>query len=306
MVKREAYPQGFKYAPKEPFNLKKWKDTALKIRMAMREYPEHSPSDVLTHFVNKWDYQEREAFRKWWHYNQTRQGQQSMSMTKTAYDYSSADKEQKLNELRKKLRSRVNSAERLLNKMIDEGLLGGNEDKALYIGRILQKLKEEINLLKRPQLMEARHNRARRICRSAGLTELSDILRGSVDIIASFGQEKMVKMAAEGDVGRALQLIKSELDTFNYGEHLETFMQIRSELLAAGRHSEASMVVDIIKKELSNIDGIHKKLVELYTNLSQIPRERKEPKTEVTKSREPRIERPEPQPAMPQRELPRV
>jgi hypothetical protein len=276
-MNKEAYPQGFKYPAKPPFNLKKWKDTALKIRLAGREYPEYTYSEILTYFTSDWEFQEKESFKNWWKYNQTKQGRQNMIMQKTAYDYNSASKEQELNEIKKKLRSRVNSAEKLLNKMLDEGLLGENEEKALYISRIIQKLKEEINTLRRPRLMEARHKRVSTIFRKAGLDEIAGIMSGSAQIVAAvFKEQPLVKVAQEngghGDLRKVMDLIKEELDTFNYGEHLEMFMRIKGELTAAGRHSEASMVVDIIKKELGNVDGIHKKLVEIYSSLGQVPR----------------------------------
>lgn len=295
---KEAYPQGFKYPPKEPFNLKKWEDTALKMRLAAREYPEYTHSEILNHFTAEWEFQEKEGFRKWWKYSRTKQGRQEKVMQKTAYDYSSANKEQELNDLKKKLRSRINSAEKLLNKMLDEGLLGENEEKALYIGRIIQKLKEEINTLRRPRLMEARHKRVSTIFRKAGLEELAGIMYGSAQIVADFSRQPLVKTAAEGDIQKAMGLIKEELDVFNYGEHLEKFMRIRGELLAAGRHSEAGMLVDIIKKELSNIDGIHKKLVELYSSLGQVPNNREH-------KREPEVPR-QPRPAEPIVEGPEV
>lgn len=297
MMDKEAYPQGFRYPAKEPFNLKKWQDTALKMKMAAREYPEYTPDQILKHFTREWDFQEKEGFKSWWRYMQTKQGRQETIMQKTAYDYNSANKEQELNELKKKLRSRINSAEKLLNRMLDEGLLGENEEKALYISRIIQKLKEEINTLRRPKLMEARHNRAGRILRKAGLDELADIMAGSTKIIASFGKVPFVKTAAEGgDLEHATRLIKEELDAFNFGEHLEKFMAIRKELIAAGRHSEAGMVVAIIQKELNNVESLHKKLVELYSTLGSVPQRREEaPRQEAAprQPQQPEIQSPE-------------
>jgi hypothetical protein len=296
---REAYPTGFRGAPKPPFDLKKWKETSIKVKMAARLYKDYTMDKLIDHFTQKWDFQEQNSFKDWWRLTQTnKRGQHNMSMEKTAYDYNAANQEGQLNELKKKLRSRINSAERLLNKMIDEGLLAGSNDKALYIGRILQKLKEEVNLLNRPQLMEARHNRANGIFRKAGLVEIADIMAGSVSIIASFGKTPLTKKAAEeevasGNLGSIMEMIKEELDAFNYGVHLDNMMKIRGHLIALGRNSEADTILDIIKKELDDIDGIHKKLVEVYTSLGQVPRQRKQ----VSKPRELPI-RPEGRPGM--------
>ena len=302
-MEKEAYPAGFRGAPKPPFNLKKWKETSIKIKMAARQYKDYSTKDLIEHFTQRWDFQEQNSFKDWWKLTQTKRGQSNMSMEKTAYDYNAASQEGQLNELKKKLRSRVSSAERLLNKMIDEGLLAGSNDKALYIGRILQKLKEEVNLLSRPQLMEARHNRASGIFRKAGLVEIADIMVGSVSIIASFGKTPITKVASEepkGDIASIMEMIKEELDAFNYGVHLDNMMKIRSHLTALGRNSEADIVLDIIKKELDDIDGIHKKLVEVYTSLGQVPRKR-----QVSRHQEPSIRTPEARPEMPTPQSPR-
>jgi len=302
-MEKEAYPMGFRGVPKPAFNLKKWKETAIKVKMAARQYKEHSTDELIEHFTQKWDFQEQNSFKDWWRLTQTKRGQLNMSMEKTAYDYNAANQEGQLNELKKKLRSRINSAERLLNKMIDEGLLAGNTEKALYISRILQKLKEEVNLLNRPQLIEARHNRASGIFRKAGLVEIADIMAGSSSIVSSFGKTPLTKTAAEetsGDISSVMEMIKDELDAFNYGVHLDKMMKIRGHLLALGRNSEADIVLDIIKKELDDIDGIHKKLVEVYTSLGQVPRRR----NQVSKPRELPMQAPEARPEMPTPQAP--
>lgn len=276
---RNAWPQGYRAQPKEEFNLDKWKDTALKITMATRQYgDEYSSTDIMNHLLQDWDYQEKDHFKQWWRYNQQHsrplysKGQDNMTI-KTAYDYNTAHKDERLNDLKKKLRSRCTSAEKLLNTMMDEGLLGNNEEKAVYIGRILQKLKEEVNMLKRPALIEARHKRVKTILRKAGFDELANIVADSVNIVSEFRKRPFVKIArSDFDLKGVLEDIRTELDAVNYGTHLERMMSIKAKLEGAGRHSEAGMVVDIIKKELSNLDGIHKKLVELYSSLSAVPR----------------------------------
>ena len=217
-------------------------------------------------------------------------------MQKTAYDYNTAHKDDRLTDLKKKLRSRVHSAEKLLNTMTDEGLLGENVEKAVYIGRILQKLKEEVSLLKRPELLEARHKRVRTILAKAGLDEVANIIGGNIQLVAEFKQQPLIKTAQDFDLKGVLEDIRSELDAFNYGTHLDKFMQIKRRLEGAGYRSEANMVTEIVKKELSNLDGIHKKLVELYTSLSQIPSQgREKPEREMKRERpvEKEIEFPE-------------
>jgi hypothetical protein len=286
-MKKEAYPQTFCRVPHEPYNIEKWKKAALKINVASREYKEHSLDNIIDHFTREWVYHEAEAFKRWMDYNHRYKKGQDMTMQKVAYDFGATQKEERLGDLKKKLRSRVSSAERLLNKMMDEGLLGGNTEKAIYIGRILQKLKEEINLLQRPQLIEARHKRATRTIRKAGLIEIAALLDENIQLIAGFDKVPFIKKAQfkEGIVP-VLEAIKEELDIFNYGTHLRKLMSIASQLDEMGQHSESGMVIDIIKKELDGLDSIHKKLVDVYTAIGQIPRQR------APEPAQPRIEKP--------------
>lgn len=282
---KSAYPQIHNVSPKPPFNIEKWRETALKIKMAGRQYDEYSNRELVDIFTQDWDLQEKDSFHRWLDYNRTQQNQYKRgqrTMEKMAYDFQSANKEEQLKELKKKLRGRVNSAEKLLNKILDEGLLAGGEEKALYISRILQKLKEEITMLRRPELIEARSNRAIRIIKNAGLDEVANRLQ------TNFDQLGMVRVA-ELDIASVQSEIKSELDIFNYGIHLSRLMGIKNQLEQLGRHSEAGTILEIIKKELSSLDGIHKKLVDVYTTLGQIPLERRQEERGPTK---PTIEKP--------------
>lgn len=271
MTERKAYPQWYNMAPEPAYNLTKWRDMAHKIQIAARQYDEYSNRDLVQFFTDDWDYQEREHFRRWLKYNEQEQPYQhkrgqSMATSKVAYDFQATQKEEQLSQLKKKLRGRINSAEKLLNKMLDEGLLAGTEEKAIYIGRILQKLKEEIGLLRRPELMQARSERAMRLIRKAGLDEVA------YQLTADITPDKLIKVA-EDDLSSVLSNIKVEIDAFNYGVHLNRLMEIKAQLEKMGRHSEAGDILDIIKKDLNDIDGIHKSLVEVYTSLGQIPRQ---------------------------------
>lgn len=288
---KEAYPQSFVRAPKEPYDLEKWNNTAIKVRIASREYREYGLDQIVDHLTNNWDYQERESFKRWLDHK-VKRGQNNMTMQKVAYDFGATQKDEKLQELKKKLRSRVSSAERLLNKMMDEGLLGSNTEKALYISRILQKLKEEINLLQRPEMIQARNQRASKIIRKAGLIEIAEHLDENVILVANFDKIPLIKTAQQ-DVGSVLEAIKEELDLFNYGIHLRKMMAISSQLEDMGYHSESEMVVEIIKKELDGLDSIHKKLVDVYTAIGQIPRQRTQGPTIPAKPQVNRREKPE-------------
>lgn len=277
-MKTQAYPQIHNITPKRPFNVAKWREIALKIKMAARQYEDYTTSELVDYFTKDWDFQEREHFKNWFDYNTDYQGYrykrgQSMNTEKVAYDFQSSRKEEDLRELKKKLRSRITSAEKLLTKMLDEGLLVGSEEKAIYISRILQKLKEEINLLRQPQLIQGRCTRVIRIARKAGLDEVANTLYITADTL-----DKTIIRVGEAGLSQVLEAIKTELDAFNYGLHLNRLMDIKKQLESLGRHSEAGSILEIIKKELNGIDGIHKKLVDVYTSLSQIPKSRPSPK----------------------------
>ncbi len=290
-IKRRAYPQLHNTTQSEPYSLEKWQDVALKIKMAGRQYTEYTQAQLVDHFTDEWELKERADFQSWLDYNENGQNHQykkGQMMTRTAYDFNATRKDDDLKELKKKLRSRVQSAERLLNQMVDEGLLAGAEDKALYIGRILQKLKEEVTLLQKPALIASRHRRWIRKIHSTGLTEVTRPLEQNIDTVASWGKSSLVKTAAE--LGGVLSAIKEEMDALNYGVHLSTLMGIKSQLEEVGRHSEAGTILDIIKKDLSGLDAVHKKLVEVYSVLAKAPTERREPRQEMPEA--PRAEMP--------------
>lgn len=269
---KQAYPQLHNLTPREPFSMEKWREAELKIAHAGRMWPEYSARDLTEHFTSDWDEQERVAFKDWrrWNKNNRSEYIRMGSMNKVAYDFNASNKEEQLKDLKKKLRSRVNSAEKLLNKISDEGLLAGNEEKALYIGRILQKLKEEINLLSRPALIQGRLKRARRIAAESRLEEIADVIATGIVLVSEHCRGAFIKTAQEGNLNGVLDAIKQELDMVDYGYHLNKLMEIRGQLERAGRHSEAGMVVDVIKKELSELDGIHKKLLDVYTSIGRV------------------------------------
>jgi len=269
-----AYPQNYGIRmPDATFDTKKWKEVAFKIAIAMRRFADHTEQEVVGHFTRDWDLQEQDHFKAWLKYQKKTAKKKDKPMRKVAYDFQSGQGDDKLSTLKKKLRSRVNSAERLLNQIMDEGLLG-DDNKGLYIGRILQKLKEEISTLRRPELINARHNWAGKMLRKAGFIEGAEIVENSTKIVAEMQEKESIHFVvktAQADVSNVMGLLKAEIDAFNYGKHLEALYQIATALREMGRHSEADDVIVIIKKDLANVDGVHKKLVDVFTRMGQIP-----------------------------------
>lgn len=278
---REAYPQNYGFRTALPaYDTKKWKALAIKVGIAVRKYRgEHTEADIVAHFTGDWEREERDDFKSWLKYQQKNKtrisypkySKKEKRMQKVAYDFGSGQKDEQLKELKKKLRSRINSAERLLTNIMDEDLLE-DPSKGVYMGRILQKLKEEVSVMRRPQLMTARHNRAKKILTKAGFSEGVELLDQNIELIEASQIPCMIKIA-DTDVSAIMTALKGEIDAFNYGKHLSSLYEIAQSLKNAGRHSEADQVITVIKKDLADIDSIHKKLVEVYTALGSIPSE---------------------------------
>lgn len=267
-----SYPQGYYFKqPDSPYNLKKWKETAMKIEAAVRRYRGYYDRDqILEHFAKDWDKKEREHFQRWLTYNKKYKRGSAMANTKVAYD-PFGNKEQRLTELKSKLRSRINSVERLLNTMADEELL--DPQQLLYIGRVLQKLKEEITMLRHPQMVEACCKKATVLLKKAGFTEGVELLNDDFRFAAPI---KKIAQVSQDQIQPVIDALKHELDIFDYAKHLRTLMNIAHKLDDIGRHSEANEIINVIKKDLNGLDSIHKRLAEVYLAIGQIPVERKE------------------------------
>ena len=102
-----------------------------------------------------------------------------------------------LKEMKRKLRSRIDSAEKILQKMHDEGILGSGAEtikKVEFLSNIMQKLKNEILTLRRPELVTARCDRVITMLRTAGIDESAEILEEAKTVFAS--RQMFVKTAA--------------------------------------------------------------------------------------------------------------
>jgi len=265
VIDKLSYPQAFPFKKREqPYNLQKWKEMALKIRFALRRYRNISRDNIIESLISKWDKKEQEHFKRWLEYNRRYKKGSAMVNVKKAYDLF-GQQEEKLREIKNKIRSRINSIERLLTNLADEGLI--DNQKLLYIGRVLQKLKEEVNLLQHPRMLEACNKKAQHLLKKAGFMEGATMLECSLSqYIVKTAQDTKAQV-----LKLALQSIKQELDVFNYAYHLRKLMTIANQLDSIGRYAEASDVVEIIKKDLDGLDSIHKHLSEVYITLSKIP-----------------------------------
>jgi len=184
-----------------------------------------------------------------------------------------------LDDLKKKLRSRVRSIERLTDQLIDQQLLGPGEEgkqKGVYISRILQKLKEEIDLLRRPDLIDARHARTIALLQRCGYADIAARLQGSRRIIAQ--HSGLVKTAQAGEtrhnnVDQAIQAVRAEINTLSYTRHLHNLYEILTFLDQQGRGSEVDAIAKVIRDDLPSLEGITKKLTDVFTALGRLPLE---------------------------------
>ena len=284
-MQKISYPQGLWTTPEEPFNLKKWNETLKKIILMTRKYRGHySRDDIVKQLIKQWEKEEQEHFQQWLKYKEKYERGCFMNMKMASYD-PYGDKEQGLVDMKSKMRSRITSIERLFTTLLDEALI--EKEKALYIGRILQKLKEEINVLESPKLVAACQEKARTLLNKVGFVEASSLLS------VQYESRQLVRTAQTAVEASTIQpiitKIKEEIDQFNYAEHLRKLMAVALELDKIGRHSEANDVIEVIKKDLDSVDAVHKKLSEVYLTLGQIPLQKKQ-EVPVAEPQEPREE----------------
>lgn len=209
-MKKKAYPQVVNFWVKENprGHLDKWESIRKRILLAKRSYPEYSIQDIISKYAKEWPEKEKYDFIQWFdlkdHGDDKKyksfevQSNKEYNMIRYANTID-VTSDEKLKDLRQKLRNRVNSADKILQKIFDMGLLGGDEkatQKVEYLSNILQKLKNEILTLKRPELVVARHNRVTKLFRKAGEFEAADILQGSNRVIAEFQNRRRIEAQA--------------------------------------------------------------------------------------------------------------
>lgn len=183
-----------------------------------------------------------------------------------------------LDELKKKLRSRIRSIERLTDQLVDQQLLGSGvegKEKAVYISRILQKLREEVDLLDRPELIDGRHARAIKQLRRLGYTDAVTFLERSRSVIAQHsGITKTAQTAPSRGLDTAIRAIRQEINDLSYTKHLHTLYEVLTFLDERGRGSEVDIVAKVIRDELPGLENITKKLTDVFTALGRLPLEK--------------------------------
>jgi len=274
-----AYPLAFSYK-KYPIdsNLQLWKSTASQISAFRRAYTEYTFPQVLYHFTKDWNMFERFNFKKW--YNWTRTGRSNPLMTKYASipgqkDFIFEDRLQKFEKKRKLLLSRVNLVRKALHDMINHSLIPNTSTDKIY--KVLSMLEYEALNLSAPKVASARIRRASTQLQKLGFVEGSSILSlAATEMLQAkpltkTAEEKEKNKDSQATIIEVLQQIKKEMDVLNYNVHLDTMYDLKKQLEASGRQSDADLMLKIIREDLDSLDKLNKKLTEIYTSLSKIP-----------------------------------
>lgn len=282
-----SYPQHCNQMdfPFRQVNLKKWHDARLKINTIQRFHNRFDKDRVIESVIKGWDLVEKNMFKRWFDYlengNEIYAG--NMSMKKVAYDFTTRDKKSKFLELKNKLRSRIRSIEQLLNELADQGLLESDstsQSKFTFLSRILQRLREEVNTLSSPLMLEARHQRMLKLLKQANIVEGVNILEDSIQLANSCVDRSLVKYAQQTSVSsereqlqKVIDIVGLEIKELSYKIHLKRMYQALQILDNLGRSSDVDTVARVIKDDLPELDKTNKRLMEVFTHLSQIKAE---------------------------------
>ena len=288
---KQAYPTMNNYRAlglSKKFDLDKWKKTAISIKSFARAYgKEYTFPQILYHFTKDWDMFERFDFKNWytWKY---RKANKENNMEKQA-DFVGQDRIQQFMNQRKKFMNRINLVRKALMELINSGLIMQNDSNKLY--KIIAMLEFEATNLKAPKLAAARTRRAAKMLDKHGFTEGKVILFAAADELLNPGplvRTADEKPKTEKDSQEAVELlrqIKREMDSLNYGSHLDSLFAIKKKLETMNRQGDVEAVEKIIRDDLGSLEKLNKKLIEVYTNLSKVPLELSEKEdTELQRS----------------------
>lgn len=185
-----AYPQGFNFpVDLRKGNLEEWESLFRRIQLQKRSFPDYPIDVILDKYTEKWNERDKYDFIQWFKMKERgedklyKKFQKEYNMERYAATIDLGS-EERLKQLRRKLRSRIDSADKVLQRIYEEGLLGEDPksaQKVEYLSNILQKLKNEILTLRRPELVVARFKRASILFKKAGIDESASIL-GNIEV----------------------------------------------------------------------------------------------------------------------------
>ncbi len=286
MNRKQAYPQNWQVSPPlRELPLQQWKNLRLQIAAKRRAFPEHSVGQLVDHFTAGWTMKDKDAFTYWMrvqddqeHNKKSLSSGDDVVMKKVAYDFSGS-REDRIRDLKRSLRSRLSSTKKLLIRFRDEDLLGPDAEETLRrLSRILYKLGEEIEALEAPTLMAARINRAVKMIKKAGQTEVAEHLAGSTALLKT--AQVTTEQPADTDrvnekkvLNEIRSKLKMEMSALNYHEHLKNLAKIMSMLDSINRQADSEAVAKVIQKDLEGLNSLSNHLAEIYTTISKLPLE---------------------------------
>lgn len=304
------------------YDLAKWKSVASKMNSFSRIYgSNYTFPQILYHFTKDWDMFERFSFKKWYKWSTSmKKASINDRIQKFAYaDTLGQDRLSQFTTKRKKLLNRISLVRKALHELMNSGLIDQQASNKIY--KIISMLEMEAMQVQAPKIAMARVKRASKQFDSLGFIEGSNILNLAIaDLQDNVALTKVANEESRGSQQEAVSLLrdlKKEMDLLNYGRHLDALYDIMKKLKKMGRSSDAEAVEKVIRDDLSSLEKLNKKLVDVYTSLSKVPLEMSEAEditTEDPKSRPMNIQvkeepsRPKQQeiePAMPQAESPR-
>jgi hypothetical protein len=264
---------------------------------------------------------ERFSFKKWYKWSTSmKKASINDRIQKFAYaDTLGQDRLSQFTTKRKKLLNRISLVRKALHELMNSGLIDQQASNKIY--KIISMLEMEAMQVQAPKIAMARVKRASKQFDSLGFIEGSSILNLAIaDLQDNTTLMKVANEESRGSQQEAVSLLrdlKKEMDLLNYGRHLDALYDIMKKLKKMGRSSDAEAVEKVIRDDLSSLEKLNKKLVDVYTSLSKVPLEMseaediaiEEPKSRPmniqVKEETPQTPKQEIKPAMPQTESPR-
>lgn len=263
-----AYPAMVLVKPSEKVDLDKWKKTAIKMESFSRAYKDYTFPQILYHFTKDWDMFERYNFKNWYRWNYKEASNNTMK--KTAYsDFVAQDRVQQFQKKRQRLMNRINLVRKALHDFINSGLIAQKDSSQLY--KIISMLEFEAMKIETPKIAAARVRRAGSKLEKLGFTEGKQMLVYAADELLNKPIVKVAAGADSKDAVEILQKIKQEMDLLSYSKHLDKLYNIKKRLEEIGRSTDSEAIEKIIRDDLSSLEKLNKKLVEVYTSLSKVP-----------------------------------
>lgn len=238
-----------------------------------------SPNVEIDRLTSDWPVDKRERFRYW--FRNTREVGNLLTaenkMETRQAQYLPYAQQEKIDSFKEKRRSMVRRLRRLQNEIGDlfdqsnrsvdwsDERYPSPEKKLEAIQTALNQICVLLSTLRTKEVTAAAITRTQRFLQAAD----NNIATRFASIVNEYGG--MTRVAANAPVLQVAKRLKEELDSLNYGKHLRRLYSVYEALYHLKLPGIASMLEEVIQKELSNLSGIYKKVSEVYSELLKIP-----------------------------------